>query len=189
MGRDAFAGAVTESPAQAVDLDGDVGWKEQGYAETASGHASTISRDSCGLREGTDTAMERETDKHSPRIDDAMSHDLESLLRGSPEESRAREDRLQEDPDVGPGREARADEKVGLGVSASAADQRAELARYLAGAAFPARRDELVYMAEADQAPPSVLEALRSLPADEQHANVQSVWQALGGEVEGTHTR
>ncbi len=133
--------------------------------------------------------MERETDKYSPRVDDAMSHDLESLLRGSPEESRAREDRLQEDPEVGPGRPPAAEEKVGIGVSASAADQRAELARYLAGAAFPARRDELVYMAETDQAPPPLLDRLRSLPADEQYVNVQSVWQALGGEVEGTHTR
>lgn len=133
--------------------------------------------------------MERDTDKHSPRIDDAMSHDVESLLRGTPEESRARAERLQEDPDVGPGRAAKAEEKVGLGVSASAADRRAELARYLAAAAFPARTDELVYMAEADQAPPSLVAALRSLPSDEEHPNVQSVWRALGGEVEGTHTR
>lgn len=133
--------------------------------------------------------MERETDKHSPRLDNAMNQDLESLLKGSPEESRAREDRLQEDPEVGPGRPPAAEEQVGLGVSASAADQRAELARYLAGAAFPARPDELLYMAEDDQAPPSVLDALRSLPADEQYENVQSVWRALGGEVEGTHTR
>ncbi|HVE45280.1 MAG TPA: DUF2795 domain-containing protein [Acidimicrobiales bacterium] len=132
--------------------------------------------------------MERETDKHSPRIDDAMSHDLESMLRGAPEESRAREDRLQEDPEVGPGRSARAEERVGIGVSAPAADQRAELARHLAGAAFPARSDDLLFHAEAEHAPQSVLDALRSLPPDETHVNVQAVWRALGGEVEGSHT-
>lgn len=133
--------------------------------------------------------MERESDKHSPRVDDAMRHDLESLLRGTPEESRAREDRLQEDPDVGPGRSPRAEESVGLGVSASTTYERAELAQHLAAVTFPARRDDLVSGAEADHAPPRLVDALRSLPPDQQHENVQSVWRALGGEVEGTHTR
>lgn len=132
--------------------------------------------------------MERDTDKHSPRVDDAMSHDVESLLRSTPEESRVREDRLQEDPDVGPGRSPRAEEKPGKGVSASTAYERAELAQHLAAVTFPARRDDLVEGAEGDHAPPPLVDALRSLPADEEHENVQSVWKALGGEVEGTHT-
>ncbi len=132
--------------------------------------------------------MERDTDKHSPRVDDAMNSDVESLLRSTPEESRSREERLQEDPDVGPGRSPRAEDKVGRGVSASTADQRAELARHLAGVTFPAGRDDLVEGAEADHAPPALVEALRSLPADEEHGNVQSVWKALGGDVEGVHT-
>ncbi len=133
--------------------------------------------------------MERETDKHSPRVDDAMAQDVESLLKGAPVESRAQESRLQEDPDVGPGRRFDVDHRPGLGISDSEADDRAELARHLAAAHFPAGRDELVAAAEASNAPDDVLGALRGLGAGEDFANVQAVWVALGGEAEQPHTR
>lgn len=133
--------------------------------------------------------MERETDKHNPRVDDAMARDVESLLKGAPEESRAQEARLQEDPDVGPGRRFDVDERPGLGIPDSEADQRADLARHLAGAQFPAARDELVASAEGANAPESLLADLRRLPPDEAFANVQRVWVALGGEAEKPHTR
>ncbi len=133
--------------------------------------------------------MERESDKHSPRIDDAMAHDLDSLLRGAPGESRAQESRLQEDPDVGPGRRFNLDDGRGLAISDDEADQRADLARHLAGATFPAGRDELVAAAQADYAPESMVEALRGLPEDGAFANVQGVWEAMGGDSEKPHTR
>ncbi len=63
-----------------------------------------------------DVLMERETDKHNPRIDDAMARDLDSLLKGAPVESRSQESRLQEDPSVGPGRRFEA-EPAGPGLS------------------------------------------------------------------------
>lgn len=131
--------------------------------------------------------MANESDKHSPRIDDAMAGDVESLLRGSPEESRAQEGRLQEDPSVGPGRRAEAEEASGLGIAASTADDRADLARHLAAAAFPARRAELVRAAADDHAEPRLLDALRSLP-DEDYATVADVWRAMGGATESSHT-
>lgn len=37
-------------------------------------------------------------------------------------------------------------------------------------------------------APPDVVDPIRSLPADDDYANVQAVWSALGGGTEGTHT-
>ena len=133
--------------------------------------------------------MERETDKHNPRVDDAMAHDVESLLKGAPEESRAQEARLQEDPGVGPGRRFDLEERSGLGIPDAEVDQRAELARHLAGARFPAGRGELVAAAEAANAPESLVADLRRLPPDEAFANVQRVWLALGGEAESPHTR
>ena len=134
--------------------------------------------------------MERETDKHSARVDDAMAHDVESLLRGVPVESRSQEARLQEDPDVGPGRRFDLEDlpPQSLGISGTAAERRAELARHLATAGFPARREALVRAARGNFAPDWVLDALEALPEDEEYPNVQAVWQAIGGEVEDPHT-
>lgn len=132
--------------------------------------------------------MERDTDKHNPRLDDAMAHDVESLLKGAPVESRAQEARLQEDPGVGPGRRFDVDEVPGLGIPETQADQRAELARHLTTVRFPADRDQLVAAAQAANAPAELAEALRALAPGEEYANVQAVWLALGGEAEGPHT-
>jgi hypothetical protein len=131
--------------------------------------------------------MERETDKHSPRVDDAMAHDVESLLKGAPIESRAQESRLQEDPEVGPGRRFDA-EPAGKGISASEADRRADLSRHLAAVKFPAGTDDLVAAARDATAPDDVVSALGLLPEDQTFDNVQAVWLAMGGAVEGPHT-
>lgn len=134
--------------------------------------------------------MERETDKHSARVDEAMSEDVDPLLHGVPVESRAQEARVQEDPDVGPGRrfDLEDDASGSLGISDSDATRRAELARHLAGVDFPARRPALVRAARSDYAPDWVLDALEGLPDDREYANVQAVWQGIGGEVEEHHT-
>ena len=133
--------------------------------------------------------MERESVKHASRVDEAMEHDVAPLLHGSAaEESRAQESRVQEDPAVGPGMRPEAHEAPGLGVSEDDATARADLARHLASAAFPARRDQLVFHAVDASAPPDVVDRLRTLPDDEDFANVQGVWSALGGGTEGTHT-
>jgi hypothetical protein len=133
--------------------------------------------------------MDRETDKHNPRLDDAMAQEVDSLLRGAPVESRTQEGRLQEDPAVGPGRRFDVDGQAGLGIDDTAADRRAELARHLAAVRFPAGRDRLVAAAEADHAPEDLVQALRALPEDEEYVNLQAVWMAIGGEAEGPHTR
>jgi hypothetical protein len=132
--------------------------------------------------------MERESDKHSARIDDAMARDVESLLKGAPEESRAQEARLQEDPGVGPGRRFDVEEHGGPGIPEAEADERSELARHLAAATFPAARDDLVVAARSANAPDHIVGALRALPEDEPYANVQGVWLALGGRAERPHT-
>lgn len=128
------------------------------------------------------------TSKHSPRIDEAMKGDVAPLLHGAGEESRSQEARLQEDPEVGPGRRPGADEPVGSGISEADAARRAELARYLAAVAFPARRDHLVFAAEQDFAPADVIDDLKRLPPDGEYESVQAVWAALGGDTEDTHT-
>ena len=118
--------------------------------------------------------MERTTDKHSPRIDEALEHDVQSLVRGQAGESRAQEHRLQE-VDV-----ERPDDPI---------DQRAELAAALAPASWPATRDELVRTARDGHAPDHLLADLERLPhGDTAYEHLESVWEALGGANDGAHT-
>ena len=129
-----------------------------------------------------------QTSKHNPRIDEAMEHDTASLLSGAPVESRAQEERLQEDPGVDAGVRREVREPAGAGIGEPDAGRRADLARHLAAARFPARRDDLVAAAEAEQAPGDVVALLRGLPAGTAFDNVQAVWAAAGGPVEDAHT-
>lgn len=106
--------------------------------------------------------MQRESDKHGSRLDDQMSHEAG--------ESHTREERVIED-----------DERTDP-------DRRAELARHITSAAWPAARDDLVETARLDQAPQEIIDSLRRLPREERFENVQEVWAAMGGATEGTHT-
>lgn len=136
--------------------------------------------------------MQRGSDKHSPRVDEQLKHETAPLTHGSGVESHSREEYQQEPPAEGehvPNAASRPDVQMpdGLGIDPDDADARAELASYLAGAAFPGRTEELVRSAQDANAPQAVLDQLRGLP-DSQFANVQAVWVALGGEPEDNHT-
>jgi hypothetical protein len=121
--------------------------------------------------------MERASDKHAQRIDDALAHDTRSVVQGAPIESRDRDDRLQEG---GEGPEA-------VGGAAPSLDElegRSELARHLRPSAFPGDREALLAVARDEYAPDPVLSALAALPDDVEFANVEAVWEALGGQPE-----
>lgn len=138
--------------------------------------------------------MERLSDKHSPRVDDQMSHEVEPLVDGGAE-SHSREDRLQEptvdeDTPIDPAARLDDDQDRGIGVSPRTADERGELAKVVTAAAWPATRDELVAAARDAQAPDRVLSLLDALPHGERrYENVQAVWAALGGDTEEPHSR
>ena len=136
--------------------------------------------------------MGRESTKHSPRLDDQLKHETDSLTHGAPVEARSREDRLQETPIEGEPvldltRRPDIEAAPGLGISPEAAEARAEVARAVVGARFPATRDELIAAAEDAFASDAVRERLRGLPCDGAFENVQAVWAATGGEVEDHH--
>lgn len=61
---------------------------------------------------------------------------------------------------------------------------RSEIARFLEPSAFPARAEQLVQIARDNFAGDEVIRLLETLP-DDTYDNVQAVWVALGGEVEG----
>jgi len=109
--------------------------------------------------------MERMTDKHGPRMDDAMEHEVESLTEGAPVEARSAEGRRQEDmPDL----------------ARDPLDVRSDLAASVAAATWPANRDALVRTARTEHAPDDVVALLDDLPhGDRTYENVQAVWDAV----------
>ena len=127
--------------------------------------------------------MERGSDKHSPRVDEALEHETRSLEQGAPLESRVEEHREQEGPgDDQPTPASRFTEPGSLDLDD--AEARSDIARYLDRGAFPADREGLVASAAANHAPPVVLERLQALPGGRTYQALPDVWEALGGTVE-----
>jgi len=126
---------------------------------------------------------ERDSTKHSARLDDELKKEVGSLTHGAPAESRKEEWREQEGAADGE-REpsARTADPDALGPDGPSA--RAELSRHLRLSVFPADRAALLAEAEANDAPEPVLRVLRQLPEARSFATVYDVWEALGGEIE-----
>ncbi|HJU02304.1 MAG TPA: DUF2795 domain-containing protein [Actinomycetes bacterium] len=129
--------------------------------------------------------MERGSDKHSPRVDEALDHETQSLQRGAPIESRVEEFREGEGPgDDQPTPEPRLSEGRTGSLDLDDAEARSEIARYLDPSAFPADREGLVANAESNNAPEAVRERLQALPAGRTYEAMPDVWAGLGGTVE-----
>ena len=129
--------------------------------------------------------MERGSDKHGRRLDDALAHDTYSVTHGSPSESRAEESREQEGPADG---EPTPDARV-MGDRGSASEdllsydeveERAELARHIQPSVFPATRQQLMASARELHAPDHIVGRFAELP-DGTFDHFEAVWEALGG--------
>lgn len=125
--------------------------------------------------------MDRQSDKHSPRLDEQMEHEVRSLLQGAPVESRAAQDRFQEGPV--PNASNRPLPPPG-DLTDDELDRRALLAASLRPSAFPSGKSALLAVAEDEHAPDEVLDSLRQLPDGGYYDNVEQVWEALGGHGE-----
>jgi Protein of unknown function (DUF2795) len=117
---------------------------------------------------------ERGSTRHGARVDDEMKSETASLLQGAPVEAHIEEWRQMEpagegepEPDALPTR--------------SEIEQRSLLAVSLRPSAFPGDRAGLIEIALAEHASDEVMSWLRRLPGDVEFANVQDVWDALGG--------
>jgi hypothetical protein len=122
------------------------------------------------MDQGTAANMGRVSDKHGPRIDDAMKEDLAPAERVS-DSSHASGHRDPEEaltPDETP-------------FSLESAGSRSLLARTLHRTVFPGIGRDVIEDASRNGAPPALMRALRGLPADSEFENVQQVWLALGG--------
>lgn len=131
--------------------------------------------------------MQRGSDKHGPRQDDAMAREVDSLLRsghsGRVDESLQAEPAGDEQPDVDLVPDGSLAGGTPEGMSAEDVTGRAELAAAL-GRVWPADRDALVAVATDNNAREPVLRQLRSLPAGREFESLGEVWAALGHAVE-----
>ena len=132
--------------------------------------------------------MERGSDKHSARMDDALEAEVSGLIR-SGHDNRADwnspEPSGEDQPDVDRVPDGTLSGGVPDGMTEDDVEARSELATYL-GRLWPATREELIRVATDNEAPDAVIDSLHSLPMGQQFANLQEVWsQVSGGHVEG----
>lgn len=124
-------------------------------------------------------AIQRQSNKHTPRVDEQLDHETASLTHGAPVGSRSRADLRQEDPAEDVRAETSVPGGTPAGMSPEDVEIRAELARSLRPSAFPAHPSRLVEVAQAEQASELLIAFLRRLP-DRRFQVLEEVYEALG---------
>jgi hypothetical protein len=131
--------------------------------------------------------MERGSDKHSARMDDALQAEVEGLVRtghDNREDWNSPEPSGEDQPDVDLVPDGALHGGVPEGMNEQDVEQRAELAGYL-GRIWPATSEQLLSVAADNEAPDGILSTLRHLPPGHSYANLQELWAAIsGGHVE-----
>ena len=131
--------------------------------------------------------MERGSDKHSARMDDALEAEVSGLMRAghdnradwnSPEPSG------EDQPDVDLVPNGTLAGGVPDGMTEDDVERRSELAQLL-GRIWPATSEQVLAVAVENEAPDAILSTLRHLPPGQSFANLQELWAAVsGGHVE-----
>lgn len=127
--------------------------------------------------------MERASTQHSPRVDEQLARENESLTEGQPVDARSRDDLQQEAPPEHTANRP-GDPGGGDGLGGDEIDLRARLAASIRPSAFPADRQRLLAVAFAEQAPEEVTRLLERLPAGVVWDHAEAVWEAAGGHTE-----
>ncbi|RZS87125.1 uncharacterized protein DUF2795 [Motilibacter rhizosphaerae] len=129
--------------------------------------------------------IERGSDKHGPRTDDGLAGEVEGLVRSGhsthAEEWKDPEPSGEDQPTADLSAEGTLTGGTPAGVDAGDVEGRSELASYLGKEVWPATADALREVAVERQATDRVLQEIARLPQDREYANVQEVWEALGG--------
>lgn len=134
--------------------------------------------------------MERGSDKHGPRVDDALAQEVEDLVRAGKEthaeEWKSAEPSGEDQPEVDLAPESTLHGGVPEGMSEEDVTGRTELARWLGRGVFPAVREVLIDRVMDAGAPDDVVAEVKRLPSGREFANVGDVWRTLhgGGHVE-----
>jgi hypothetical protein len=130
--------------------------------------------------------MQRGSDKHGARVDDAMSNDVRGLTQAGhdprAEEWRSAEPAGEDQPDVDrvPGSDSRAGAPDGM--TPDDLDRRAELAAALGKEIWPADADEIQRKVQESNAPDRVRELVARLPRQRVYQGASEVWAVVTGE-------
>lgn len=132
--------------------------------------------------------MERGSDKHSARVDDALEGEVHGMMQANREtrgeQWNTGEPSGEDQPDVDMAPDGTLAGGVPDGMTERDVEERAELSSYLGKEVWPAGAAVLVDKAREMGAPEHVLDRLGRLPQSAVFDNVQSVWQALQGGTE-----
>lgn len=133
--------------------------------------------------------MERGSDKHSARMDDALEGEVRGLIQAGrdthAEEWKSAEPSGEDQPQVHVGGDTALHGGVPDGMTEADVEQRSQLAQHLGKEVWPATGAQLLAVAQGREAPDLVLQWLRQLPADRSFENLQEAWATIsGGHVE-----
>jgi uncharacterized protein DUF2795 len=124
------------------------------------------------------------SDKHNPRLDEELEHEIQGMLKSGrstrSEEFREVEPVAEGEPDIAGSPNSTLVGGVPVGMTEDAVVARAELARWLVRADFPADGPALVEAALDHRAPDAVVAELERLPEGETYERIGDVARALG---------
>jgi hypothetical protein len=122
--------------------------------------------------------------KHNPRVDEELEHEVQGMLKAEratrAEEWREVEPVAEGDPDITADPAGTLVGGTPVGMDADAVVARAELARWLDRADFPATGAGLVEAARDHRAPDAVVAELAKLPEGDSYERIGDVVRALG---------
>lgn len=132
--------------------------------------------------------MERGSDKHSARMDDALEHEVAGMLSSGhdthAEEWKSAEPSGEDQPDVDRMPDGTMSGGLPDGLTGTDLQGRSRLAAYLGKEVWPATGEQLLEVARSRSAPDVVVDQLASLPPGRVFDNLQAAWTELGGGVE-----
>lgn len=132
--------------------------------------------------------MERGSDKHSARMDDALDAEVRGMMtagretRGEDWNSPEPSGEDQPDVDLAPAGTLAGGTPEGM--TEQDVELRSEIASYLGKECWPCDAEQLLFKAAENNAPERVLNRLRDLPGGRPFENMQDVWSTLHGGVE-----
>lgn len=134
--------------------------------------------------------MDRGSDKHSARVDDALEAEVRGMMSAGREtrgeEWNSAEPSGEDQPDVDRAPGGTLTGGIPDGMTESDVERRSEIASYLGKECWPCDAEQLLFKAAEMNAPERVLAHLRDLPAGRPFTNMQQVWDALHGGAEAT---
>ncbi|MDP9101542.1 MAG: DUF2795 domain-containing protein [Actinomycetota bacterium] len=132
--------------------------------------------------------MERGSDKHGARLDEALEAEVKGLLQAG-RETRAEdwnsaEPSGEDQPEVDRAPGTTLHGGLPDGLSDDDLETRSELASFLGKEVWPADREALRGKAMDQHAPDRVIDLLDQLPGDAEFGNLAEVWATLSGALE-----